>query len=103
MIITKELIIQNLEYLNNTQPFKHFLLAENIYNTLPEIIKSINNVDIPPIKTNFNDLSLYNPAGNTIEKFYNIIYKITSSIENKNTYLPTLVGTYLINNIDSII
>ncbi len=101
MIITKQLILQNLEYLNNTQPFKHYLTTEGLNNTITHLINTLNNMDIPTIHSDFDDLSLYNPGDNTIEKFYNIIFRITSNIDNKNTYIPTLAGAFIVNSLES--
>lgn len=101
MIITKQTIIQNLEYLDNTQPFKHYLATEGLNNTITHMIDSLRKMDIPTIHVDFDDLSLYNPGDNTIEKFYNIIFRITSNIDNKNTYIPTLAGAFIVNGLES--
>ena len=55
MIITKQIIIQNLEYLNNTQPFKHYLATEGLNNTITHIIDSLGNMEIPTIHVDFDD------------------------------------------------
>tara|TARA_B100000925_G_C22004120_1_gene472758 strand:- start:2163 stop:2474 length:312 start_codon:yes stop_codon:yes gene_type:complete len=101
MIITKQIIIQNLEYLNNTQPFKHYLAIEGLDYTISHIMDSLGNMEIPTIHVDFDDLSLYNPGDNTVEKFYNIIFRITSNIDNKNTYIPTLAGAFIVNSLES--
>jgi len=100
MELTKSTIINNFEWILAQQFALDILKINNYLETMKKIVTELNELDIPIIKINADEI-IYKPRQSDFinhEYFpiYELFIKINSIQENKLTYLPNIIGIYLL-------
>ena len=99
MDISKSLIINNFEWILAQQTAVDILKIHNLHHNLAECSNIIKDLDIPDIHTSHNEYSLEKNREHPYYSLFKLFYHLNEIQENQNTYLPNLVGIYLIMNI----
>ena len=93
--ITKQTIINNFEWISNNQVIMDILELQGLKNYFMEISQQIKE-SLPEdliIKVNLDELSSYEGSS-----LYNIFRELNSIQTNKQTYLPNMLGIFLMEH-----
>ena len=93
--ITKQTIVNNFEWVSNNQVTMDILELQGLKNDLNKISGQIKELlpDNFIIKVNLDELSTYEGSD-----LYNLFRELNSIKTNKQTYLPNMLGIYLIEH-----
>ena len=90
-----DFIISNYKWLYHNQIFMDYI---DYKIELSEIIDKLSR--LPNIKITPDIETIKKHTFNNYKNIYGILHKLYDNSINKNTYMPLLVGIYLIDNID---
>jgi hypothetical protein len=95
--ITKQTIVNNFEWISNNQVTMDILELQGLKNDFEEISRKLKD-SLPDnliISVNLDELSSYEGSS-----LYNIFSRLNSIKKNKQTYLPNMLGIYLIEQME---
>jgi len=98
-VISKQTILNNFEWIQNSQVAMDMLeinVLRNEFNEIYELIKKLLPDDLV-IDADILELEYYNGG-----RLYNLFKSLNSIKSNKDTYLPNIVGIYLIHKMTYI-
>ncbi len=93
--ISKQIIINNFEWIKNNQVAMDMLAIEGLRVDLIEISEQIHQLIPDDLVVKGELLELDNYKGGHL---FELFSRLNSIQKNKNTYLPNLVGIYLIEH-----
>jgi len=93
--ITKQTIVNNFEWVSNNQVTMDILELQGLKNDFNKISGQIKELlpDNFIIEVNLDELSAYDGSD-----LYNLFRELNSIKTNKQTYLPNMLGIYLIEH-----
>jgi len=93
--ITKQTIVNNFEWIINNQVTMDILELQGLKNDFKEISRELKD-SLPDdllVKVNLEELSTYDGS-----RLYNIFRELNNIQTNKHTYLPNMLGIYLMEH-----
>ena len=93
IIIDKSTIINNFEWFNG--PAKDLIEYNGLLDVFNYVQEELKNIPEMNINIDSFDYQIKKPS-KPIEKLYDMFWKLNEQKENKYTYLPNLIGIYLI-------
>jgi hypothetical protein len=96
MELTKSTIINNFEWVLAQQTAVDMLKLAGLYEKILEITEELRDLDIPAIDITPEELMNDNHKGSIYNSVYRLFQQLNSIQTNKLTYLPNLVGVYLL-------
>jgi len=93
--ITKQTIVNNFEWIYNNQVTMDILKIQGLKNYFEEILDHIKQLlpDDLIVKVNLEQLTMHNGSS-----LYNLFRELNSIQTNNQTYLPNLLGIFLIEH-----
>jgi len=95
VIITKSTIINNFDWING--PAMDLLDVMGFRTTFENTVNILREMPDMSIDTDVLKNKIKSPKNDT-ERLYNLFWELNERQNNKYTYLPNLVGMYLIIN-----
>ena len=96
MIISKRIILNNFEWIINTQSTMDIIQLLGFYNSLITAYNIIQKLEIDDIDITLEYIDKNKNTG-SYQGIFDLFYEMNQIQKNKNTYLPNLYGLILIS------
>jgi len=97
MIVSKTIILNNFEWIKNTQSTMDIIRFLGFYDSFITAYKIIQNLELSDIDITLEYIDKNKNTG-SYQGIFDLFYEMNRIQKNRNTYLPNLYGLIIISS-----